>query len=500
MLKHRNRHIRRTIKISVGCVTCQKSPDFFAKSICDENVKSNRERYSAILQQKKIKTLPISTNSIEQFVDIGEIYTRLFDNRPFLTGEIVNFVKEFEEKRQDREIEGLFTALQNTIENRDSSVEKFRLASEVHLSDIKTNLDSVKSVLDSVLEDNPTEDLNKTLEENRAKRQIEWQLFVDDMAHSEKNSKMSKVSIKDPSIKLKPSEKLIEFIVTLRDEIELPENLWKIIENQGGKSGQITTEEVAKPTFSKDEINVLNDLPKIESEEFSLNGLSLDFDDSGEESDEDIVSLNSKPASKSQILKQKRLQKEKQRARLTINLNDVKWLNKKLTEKRNVDADFDVYLNELLSGSRLMLPKNEILERNPELEARCVRLRLEQEARVYNAMTKNVDSSRTKLPEDTISYQIKQINRQLIAVAQFIFSIAAGFAFGFIGVELIVGNLDFGFRLMLGIFCALIIALAEIYFLAKKLNEDYDMSLPPKVNVNVTQSVINETGGKEHFE
>lgn len=69
---------------------------------------------------------------------------------------------------------------------------------------------------------------------------------------------------------------------------------------------------------------------------------------------------------------------------------------------------------------------------------------------------------------------VKQINRQLIAVLQFIFSVAAGFAFGFIGIELLVGNLDFGFRLLLGIICSLIIALAEIYFLAKKLNEEMD--------------------------
>lgn len=69
---------------------------------------------------------------------------------------------------------------------------------------------------------------------------------------------------------------------------------------------------------------------------------------------------------------------------------------------------------------------------------------------------------------------MKQINRQLIAVLQFIFSVAAGFAFGFIGIELLVGNLDFGFRLLLGIICSLVIALAEIYFLAKKLNEEID--------------------------
>lgn len=88
----------------------------------------------------------------------------------------------------------------------------------------------------------------------------------------------------------------------------------------------------------------------------------------------------------------------------------------------------------------------------------------------------------------------------MIAVAQFIFSIAAGFAFGFIGVELMIGGLDFGFRLLLGILCALIIALAEIYFLAKTLNEEYEASMPPKVKINVTEDVINEIGGKEHYD
>lgn len=77
------------------------------------------------------------------------------------------------------------------------------------------------------------------------------------------------------------------------------------------------------------------------------------------------------------------------------------------------------------------------------------------------------------------------MNRQMIAVAQFIFSVIAGFAFGFIGVELIVGSLDFGFRLLLGIMCALVIALAEIYFLAKKLIEEEDaMEMKPEKNPN----------------
>lgn len=99
-------------------------------------------------------------------------------------------------------------------------------------------------------------------------------------------------------------------------------------------------------------------------------------------------------------------------------------------------------------------------------------------------------------------FVVKQINRQLIAVLQFIFSVLAGFAFGFIGIELITGNLDFGFRLLLGIICALIIALAEIYFLAKKLNEDLDMAEEKEqilaLNKKLASQAQNPTDTKQH--
>lgn len=68
-------------------------------------------------------------------------------------------------------------------------------------------------------------------------------------------------------------------------------------------------------------------------------------------------------------------------------------------------------------------------------------------------------------------FLVQFMNKQLIAVAQFIFSVGSGFAFGFYGIELLVGDLDFGFRLLLGVICSLVIALAEIYFLAKIIAE-----------------------------
>lgn len=154
-------------------------------------------------------------------------------------------------------------------------------------------------------------------------------------------------------------------------------------------------------------------------------------------------------------------------------LADIKWLQDHFVISR--DSERPNSFHDLMIGCDVKLPQPKVEPRSPELEARIQRLKAEQATRDYKAMTKNVDTVRVHEPEETIAYQIKQINKQLIAVVQFVFSVLAGFAFGFLGIELIVGNLDFGFRLLLGVMFALIIALAEIYFLAKKLSED----LPP---------------------
>lgn len=56
--------------------------------------------------------------------------------------------------------------------------------------------------------------------------------------------------------------------------------------------------------------------------------------------------------------------------------------------------------------------------------------------------------------------------------------------------------MEFGLRLLLGIMCALIIALAEIYFLAKKLNE-YDNTVD---TVNKAMKKTLPTTKKNHAE
>lgn len=105
-------------------------------------------------------------------------------------------------------------------------------------------------------------------------------------------------------------------------------------------------------------------------------------------------------------------------------------------------------------------------------------------------------------------FAVKQINRQLIAIGQFIISIFAGFLFGFKGVEWMTGPMDFGVKLLLGVMCALVIALAEIYFLAKKLNEELSvpetvqLGGPPKFvdTAKYSQSATSNAVKKEHLD
>ncbi|KAG8308787.1 hypothetical protein J6590_050421 [Homalodisca vitripennis] len=158
----------------------------------------------------------------------------------------------------------------------------------------------------------------------------------------------------------------------------------------------------------------------------------------------------------------KKLKESKDVLKLTV--SEVRWVRE--------NVELDIPLHEWLEKCKIELPEPPVIPRSPELEARIQRLKLEQQERDYQNMTRNVDTIRSRYPDESIASQVKEINRQMIAVLQFVVSVGAGFAFGFIGVELIVGDLDFGFRLLLGVMCALIIALAEIYFLAKQLAED----------------------------
>lgn len=107
------------------------------------------------------------------------------------------------------------------------------------------------------------------------------------------------------------------------------------------------------------------------------------------------------------LRKSKKSKKEKF-ANATLKIEDLKWLNKYLKERRKT-AKEKVYLHELIDDSDVILPTPKETPRNPELEARIQKLTAQQNAREYQAMTKSIDSVRKFLPEDSVAYQSKYI-------------------------------------------------------------------------------------------
>lgn len=85
---------------------------------------------------------------------------------------------------------------------------------------------------------------------------------------------------------------------------------------------------------------------------------------------------------------------------------DIDWLYFYMQKRRSKGDDIP-YLHTLIEGARVELPENKIITRNAELEARCVKLRSQADARAYRKMTKGVDNVRMRFPEDSISYQSK---------------------------------------------------------------------------------------------
>ncbi|XP_061708589.1 biogenesis of lysosome-related organelles complex 1 subunit 5 isoform X3 [Cydia pomonella] len=114
---------------------------------------------------------------------VGEVWARLFDHRPFLNGEIKFMLKEFEEKRGDREVENLFFILEKVTDIKDSQVDKIKKGSEAALPVLSEKLNQALQLCERIETDYL--EVQKTCEqkraENREKRQKEWDQFIDDM-------------------------------------------------------------------------------------------------------------------------------------------------------------------------------------------------------------------------------------------------------------------------------------------------------------------------------
>ncbi|XP_069675251.1 biogenesis of lysosome-related organelles complex 1 subunit 5 [Periplaneta americana] len=144
--------------------------------------------------------------------DVGEIWTRLFDHRPFLSGEIKFFLKEFEEKRADREVERLFQILERATEIKETQLDRVKLASDVHLPTLNANLEVAVSMCNRILEKEEEHRSDTALLAKREIRKAEWESFIEDMTQ-----KCSKV---DATFEEK-EEELREFYSDLEKKLHI---------------------------------------------------------------------------------------------------------------------------------------------------------------------------------------------------------------------------------------------------------------------------------------
>jgi len=133
----------------------------------------------------------------------------------------------------------------------------------------------------------------------------------------------------------------------------------------------------------------------------------------------------------------------------------------------------------LLLSSSLRLPSPQFADRNPELEARCQKLRAEQENRDYRAITNNVRRDR-EVEEEPVKKQLKELNNFLLLIVQFVVSVVCSFMFGFLGPYYLYGKTDLGARLLAGIICAFIVGCADMYFVIRQMLEEDGILLSKK--------------------
>ncbi|XP_045528177.1 biogenesis of lysosome-related organelles complex 1 subunit 5 [Pieris brassicae] len=115
--------------------------------------------------------------------EIGEVWSRLFDHRPFLNGEIKFLLKEFEEKRGDREVENLFNILENITDIKDTQVDKIHRIGSTALPVLSEKLQQALLLTEDIekVYTDIQKDCAKKRLENKEKRKREWDQFIDDM-------------------------------------------------------------------------------------------------------------------------------------------------------------------------------------------------------------------------------------------------------------------------------------------------------------------------------
>lgn len=246
-----------------------------------------------------------------------------------------------------------------------------------------------------------------------------------------------KGSLVDTQLKIYPPEGLLTFLKTLTDE-NIPVNILKAIGRDIKEPTDFVTPNLR---FTNEDFENLSKIKKVVMDKFKTDtniddrqdlelsddtetknadeGIEVDEPLSGNKLNDEVIpkapfrttsDLNWLEDDEKSEEKTEDIQQEEIVPKLPfLTTSDIDWLYNYLQKQKSNNQNVP-YLHDLLAGANIEVPENIVIKRNPVLEARCVKLRKQQEAREYRKMTKTVDNVRLKFPEDTISYQSEYYN------------------------------------------------------------------------------------------
>lgn len=129
----------------------------------------------------------------EDYQAVLELYSRLANHRPFLQGEVRHFVREFEIKRGDREVENIFGVLERVSELRDCGLPGLlERAGGGEAARLVGGLQVAQSMVERVLRGSETGEVEASLASSREAREREWVVFQE-----EARSRVRRVEARD---------------------------------------------------------------------------------------------------------------------------------------------------------------------------------------------------------------------------------------------------------------------------------------------------------------
>ncbi|XP_019867373.1 biogenesis of lysosome-related organelles complex 1 subunit 5 [Aethina tumida] len=115
--------------------------------------------------------------------DVSKIWSRLFDHKAFVGGEISFTLQEFEKKRGENEVDKLFTTIEVIADLRDSQVDRLKEAIDDTVPNTFNDIEEALYLCEnfSKLEEQYKKDT--TLADNHQKRKTELNKFMDDITN-----------------------------------------------------------------------------------------------------------------------------------------------------------------------------------------------------------------------------------------------------------------------------------------------------------------------------